>query len=225
MTPSNSIRPSLVMRLLRDETGRPQPPRSASNRFQIGCRTLASPRIAFHVEADLLALMQIADARPLDGRDVHEHILRAVFRLDEAEALLGVEPFYGADRHRVVFHVARGAAGRDRAVDRTSVGIRDAGPALLRAKAACRGSAASRYARRYALGRQIARIASMPSTATDRAAVIRCAREWLHTPYYHTGRAKGAGVDCATLLADIYAETGLVAPLTIPHYPPDWHLH
>src|SRR5215469_7866785 len=145
MTPSNSIRPSLLMRLLPTRRGgrsRPVPP---SNCFQIGCRTLASPRIVLHVEADLLAFMQIADARALDGGDVHEHILRAVFRLDEAEALLSVEPFHSADRHSVVFHVASGAAGRNRAADRTSVKDRKAGPALLGAKAACRGPASSRW--------------------------------------------------------------------------------
>ena len=61
--------------------------------------------------------------------------------------------------------------------------------------------------------------------APERAAVIRCARAWLRTPYHHRGRVKGAGVDCAMLLAEVYAEAGLVQPLAIPHYPPDWHLH
>lgn len=65
----------------------------------------------------------------------------------------------------------------------------------------------------------------MASIASDRAAVIRCARTWLRTPYHHLGRVKGAGVDCAMLLAEIYAEAGLVPALDIPHYPPDWHLH
>ena len=65
----------------------------------------------------------------------------------------------------------------------------------------------------------------MPPHAPQRAAVIRCARQWLRTPYHHRGRLKGAGVDCAMLLAEVYAEAGLVQPLAIPHYPPDWHLH
>ncbi|MGH6984585.1 MAG: hypothetical protein ACREEI_10205 [Stellaceae bacterium] len=65
----------------------------------------------------------------------------------------------------------------------------------------------------------------MPAHAAERADVIRCARAWLRTPYHHGGRIKGAGVDCAMLLAEIYAEAGLVPPLAIPHYPPDWHLH
>ncbi len=65
----------------------------------------------------------------------------------------------------------------------------------------------------------------MPPVAAGRAAVVRCAQSWLRTPYHHRGRIKGAGVDCAMLLAEVYAEAGLVAPLAIPHYPPDWHLH
>ena len=65
----------------------------------------------------------------------------------------------------------------------------------------------------------------MPSIAFERAAVVRCAREWLRTPYHHRGRVKSAGVDCAMLLAEVYAEAGLVEHLDIPHYPPDWHLH
>ena len=65
----------------------------------------------------------------------------------------------------------------------------------------------------------------MPSHTPERAAVVRCAHTWLRTPYHHRGRVKGAGVDCAMLLAEIYAEAGLVPALAIPHYPPDWHLH
>jgi len=65
----------------------------------------------------------------------------------------------------------------------------------------------------------------MPDIVSQRAAVIRCARAWLRTPYHHRGRVKGAGVDCAMLLAEVYAEAGLVPALDIPHYPPDWHLH
>jgi cell wall-associated NlpC family hydrolase len=38
-------------------------------------------------------------------------------------------------------------------------------------------------------------------------------------------RVKGAGVDCLTLLAEVYAEAGLVERVPIPHYPHDWHLH
>jgi len=68
-------------------------------------------------------------------------------------------------------------------------------------------------------------LVSIPAVAAQRAAVVRCAQEWLRTPYHHRGRIKGAGVDCAMLLAEVYAEAGFVAPLAVPHYPPDWHLH
>lgn len=61
--------------------------------------------------------------------------------------------------------------------------------------------------------------------AFERAAVVAEARSWLRTPYHHMGRVKGAGVDCATLLAEVYARTGVIAPVSIPYYPPDWHLH
>ena len=59
----------------------------------------------------------------------------------------------------------------------------------------------------------------------ERAAVVAEARSWLCTPYHHMGRVKGAGVDCATLLAEAYARAGVIAPVEIPFYPPDWHLH
>ena len=59
----------------------------------------------------------------------------------------------------------------------------------------------------------------------ERAAVVAEARAWLRTPYHHMGRVKGAGVDCATLLAEVYARAGVIAPVAIPYYPPDWHLH
>ena len=65
----------------------------------------------------------------------------------------------------------------------------------------------------------------MPDIDAERAAVVAEARAWLRTPYHHMGRVKGAGVDCATLLAEVYARAGVIPPQTIPFYPPDWHLH
>jgi cell wall-associated NlpC family hydrolase len=59
----------------------------------------------------------------------------------------------------------------------------------------------------------------------ERAAVVAEARSWLRTPYHHMGRVKGAGVDCATLLAEVYARASVIPPVAIPFYPPDWHLH
>ena len=61
---------------------------------------------------------------------------------------------------------------------------------------------------------------------TERAAVVAEARAWLRTPYHHMGRVKGAGVDCATLLAEVYARAGAVPTgRDSEFYPPDWHLH
>lgn len=58
-----------------------------------------------------------------------------------------------------------------------------------------------------------------------RAAVLRVASSFLGTPYVHAGRVKGVGVDCLTLLAEVYMEAGLVERVPIPNYGADWHLH
>ncbi len=60
---------------------------------------------------------------------------------------------------------------------------------------------------------------------TERARVVAVAREWLGTPYHTGGRVKDAGVDCLTLLAEVFHEAGLVEKIDIPYYPNDWHLH
>ncbi len=65
----------------------------------------------------------------------------------------------------------------------------------------------------------------MPDIEAQRRAVVEEARSWLRTPYHHMGRVKGAGVDCATLLAEVYTRAGVVTERAIPFYPPDWHLH
>jgi NlpC/P60 family putative phage cell wall peptidase len=60
-----------------------------------------------------------------------------------------------------------------------------------------------------------------------RAAVIAEASEWIGTPYRHAQRVKGkeGGVDCLTLLAEVYERAGIVGHVEIPFYPMDWHLH
>lgn len=60
---------------------------------------------------------------------------------------------------------------------------------------------------------------------TTRAAVVDEARTWLLTPYHHQGRVKGAGVDCAMLLIEVYRACGLIPDIDPRPYPPDWHLH
>src|SRR5690242_8646107 len=56
--------------------------------------------VALHdVELDALIVLQLAVAFGLHRRVVHEHVGAVPVRADEAEALFGVEPFYGAGRH------------------------------------------------------------------------------------------------------------------------------
>jgi NlpC/P60 family putative phage cell wall peptidase len=61
--------------------------------------------------------------------------------------------------------------------------------------------------------------------AAARRLVLAEAQSWLGTPFHHQGRVKGAGVDCAMLLAEIYHRCGLVPYVDPGYYPPDWHLH
>ena len=75
----------------------------------------------------------------------------------------------------------------------------------------------------------------MTETA-QRAAVVAEARSWLRCRYHVAGTVKievaadgtiieRGGVDCATLLAEVYRRAGLIGAVEIPHYPADWHLH
>ena len=74
----------------------PLPPRECCLRLaQIDRRDLAL-LAALEVEFQPRALIQIADAGTLHGRDMDENVLRAVIRLDEAITLLSIEPFYRA---------------------------------------------------------------------------------------------------------------------------------
>lgn len=58
-----------------------------------GLRSLGS---LFDIELDLLAFHQVAEAIALDGGEVDEDVLSA-FALDEAEALVTVEPLDRTD--------------------------------------------------------------------------------------------------------------------------------
>jgi len=59
----------------------------------------------------------------------------------------------------------------------------------------------------------------------ERARVVEVAHGWIKTPYRHAARLKGKGADCLTLLAEVFAEAGLIPRAVIPYYPHDWHLH
>jgi NlpC/P60 family putative phage cell wall peptidase len=62
-------------------------------------------------------------------------------------------------------------------------------------------------------------------TPVQQELVLAEATSWLGTPYHHAQCVKGAGVDCAMILTDVYHKAGLI-PLIDPRpYPPDWHLH
>jgi hypothetical protein len=69
--------------------------------LQIGRRFLAGAPIGFNFVRDFLPILQAAQACPLDRADVHENILAAIVRLNEAITLRLVEPFYSASRHLV----------------------------------------------------------------------------------------------------------------------------
>lgn len=63
--------------------------------------------------------------------------------------------------------------------------------------------------------------------AQIREAVVREARSWLGTPFRDHARVKGAGVDCVTLLQEVYPAAGVdVGWLRRGgFYPAQWHLH
>src|SRR5579864_8865546 len=78
---------------------RPRRSRSQIGGAERGRRLAAGLAVALDLVAHLLAFAQPPEVRALDGRDVHEHVLAAVIRLDEAKALGGVEPLYSSSRH------------------------------------------------------------------------------------------------------------------------------
>lgn len=58
-----------------------------------------------------------------------------------------------------------------------------------------------------------------------RAAIVAEARSWLRTPYHHAARVKGAGVDCAQILVEVYSAAGVIERFDPGFYPSDWMLH
>ena len=58
-----------------------------------------------------------------------------------------------------------------------------------------------------------------------RARVVAEARGWIGCPYHHAAAIRGAGVDCARILIEVYADAGLIDRFTPEPYPHDWHLH
>src|SRR4051812_4860289 len=75
------------------------------DRLKVPRRVLAT--LVHHIVGDALALIECAHARTFDRADVHEHILAAIARSDEAKALLGIEKLHGTCSHNTSFsHVA-----------------------------------------------------------------------------------------------------------------------
>jgi hypothetical protein len=68
-------------------------------RLQLSSRGFAAAAVELQFEVQLLALMKRRQARSFYGRDVHEHVVAAVFGLDEAKAFWGAEPLYGTGLH------------------------------------------------------------------------------------------------------------------------------
>src|ERR1700759_2606295 len=60
---------------------------------------LATHTIFLQFEVDRLTFAQVAHSGALNGADVHDHILAAIVRLNEAKALLRIEPFDGTGSH------------------------------------------------------------------------------------------------------------------------------
>src|SRR6185369_13986552 len=59
-------------------------------------RRFAGLAIRNNVEFDLLALIEPTHTSALDCADVHEDVLAAIVRLNEAETFLAVEPLHGS---------------------------------------------------------------------------------------------------------------------------------
>lgn len=66
-----------------------------------------------------------------------------------------------------------------------------------------------------------------PQEAAERARVCVIAREWIGTPYHDAGTIKGrnGGTDCAQILRLVYLEAGLIPPIDVPPYSPQFFLH
>jgi cell wall-associated NlpC family hydrolase len=59
----------------------------------------------------------------------------------------------------------------------------------------------------------------------QRAAAVAEAISWIGTRWEHRCRAKGSGVDCAMLIAEVFERAGVVAHFDAPEYAHDAHLH
>lgn len=58
-----------------------------------------------------------------------------------------------------------------------------------------------------------------------RAEIVAEVLTWERTPWRHASAVKGAGVDCARLLIEVYAKLGLIEHFIPEMYPQDFALH
>lgn len=71
----------------------------------------------------------------------------------------------------------------------------------------------------------LAAVETPAEEAALRMTVVAEAMSWAGTPYHHGQRVKGAGVDCALYLAEVYHRVGLIPEVRPGYYPGDWHMH
>jgi cell wall-associated NlpC family hydrolase len=58
-----------------------------------------------------------------------------------------------------------------------------------------------------------------------RQRIVDEARSWLRTPWHHEARVRGAGVDCAMLLAEVYHAVGVIPKIDPSGYSIDFMVH
>jgi hypothetical protein len=76
--------------------------------LQIDRSQLARTPICLSLEAHLLAFIEAAHARTLNGAHVHKNVWAPIVRLNETEAFLIVEKLYCADGHDDSFQSVTG---------------------------------------------------------------------------------------------------------------------
>lgn len=59
----------------------------------------------------------------------------------------------------------------------------------------------------------------------QREAVVAEVRSWMGTPWRHAANIKGAAVDCAMLLVEVFTRTGVVPSFDPRPYPKAWFMH
>jgi len=59
----------------------------------------------------------------------------------------------------------------------------------------------------------------------ERRRVVAEAMTWVGTPYRVAANVKGAGIDCAMILIEVYAAAGIIEWRDPRPYPPDYYLH